>query len=56
MLVQIDGISSQFIIDWADLIAPHFLIIFNSFLTNGIFPDDCISPQGLLLYGGLELP
>ena len=28
------------ILDCADLIAPHFSIIFNSSLANGIFPDD----------------
>ena len=46
-----DGISSQLIIDCADLIAPHIIsITFNSSLANGIFPEDWISPQGLLLY------
>ena len=46
-----DGISSQLIIDCAGLMAPHIIsITFNSSLANGIFPEDWISPQGLLLY------
>ena len=47
-----DGISSQLIIDCADLIAPssyYFNYLYSS-LANGIFPEDWISPQGLLLY------
>ena len=36
-----DGISSQLIIDCADLIAPHIIsITFNSSLANGIFLED----------------
>ena len=37
-----DGISSQVIIDCADLIAPRHIIstTFNSSLANGIFPED----------------
>ena len=34
-------LSSQVIIDCADLIAPHIIsTTFNSSLANGIFPDD----------------
>ena len=36
----LDGISSQLILDCADLIAPHISMIFNSSLANGMFPND----------------
>ena len=36
----LDGISSQLILDCADLIVPYISIIFNSSIANGIFSDD----------------
>ena len=41
---------------YADLTASRISIIFNSSLIslNGIFSDDCIGPQGLLLYSSKQ--
>ena len=50
----LDGISSRLILDCADLIAPHISIIFNSFLANGIFPDDWKSARVTPLFKHCE--